>query len=449
MAVNGLIPGVTFGQDDFRKIPRDAVRLYAFPVAIDQYLATLDMLGEQAGADVLGEIDDALGVSLRDDLLAHVGRRAMIYQSEATGGGGMYSTVLLLALTDPIAFQSAHAQVVERANEAGEEQLNGYVRVRSWEQDGVTSYALTVPGLPVPIEPAWAVVGDHLAVAASPGGLRAAIAQVAEPASSVLDNPLFARAVSERTPAAGLSQVKFADSPRLARKGYGLTAALTSALANAVRSPLHPDRVSGPLVPDFGAFVANVEPAATIGWWDGDDYRIHAVGDASLLVGLASGLGSIADMQGIILPAFGAGVLLPAIGKARQTANELKSVTQVRSIAMAMNVYAVSNDDRLPESIDVLIEHDLVEHEMLVSPYGPAPDGGPDFAAMVGRGKTFSVNAQEILAIDRAMMFQGLGVTNVVFADEHVESLTYEQLEQYLAMPVNEGAREALGIIEY
>jgi prepilin-type N-terminal cleavage/methylation domain-containing protein len=42
------------------------------------------------------------------------------------------------------------------------------------------------------------------------------------------------------------------------------------------------------------------------------------------------------------------GILLPAIGKAKRTANELKDATQTRSIVQAMNVFAVSNGDNYP-----------------------------------------------------------------------------------------------------
>lgn len=42
------------------------------------------------------------------------------------------------------------------------------------------------------------------------------------------------------------------------------------------------------------------------------------------------------------------GILLPAIGKAKKTANELKDSTQQRSIVQAMNVFAVSNGDNYP-----------------------------------------------------------------------------------------------------
>ncbi len=42
------------------------------------------------------------------------------------------------------------------------------------------------------------------------------------------------------------------------------------------------------------------------------------------------------------------GILLPAIGKAKRTANELRDATQTRSIVQALNVFAVSNGDNYP-----------------------------------------------------------------------------------------------------
>lgn len=449
MEASGVDRSVSFGAADFRKAPVDTVRMYAVPVSLGHYLKMFDAMMAEQGEDPIGELSEMIGVDLRGEVLANIGPKAMVYQSESTGGGGLFSLAAVMSLVDAEAFGAAHAKLVSRANAGGEDELNGYVRIRSWNADGVAAYSLTTPGLPVPMEISWAVVGSDLVAAVSPMGLRAAVGQARSGRSSVLDNPLFARAVTARMPRGGAAQVSFADAARLAGRGYGLTGALMAAVSNGVRSPLAPERASGELMPGYAAFTAGIEPAASIGWWDGDDYRVHAVADGSVVVGIAAAVGSVADMQALLIPAFGAGVLLPAIGNARGTATELVSATQVRTVAQAMNVYAVSNNDRMPESLEELLEQGLLTDEILMSPYGPAPDGGPSIAAMVGRGKTFTVDSTEIFAIDRAMMFQGLGVTNVVFADEHTEKLTYEQLEAYLELPQNEGAREALGIVAY
>lgn len=455
MAASGITPGVVFGASDFRRVPSDAVRLYAQPMDIGMYLAILDAAAVQAGEDPLAELNRILGVDVREDLLAHLGSKVMIYQAESTGGGGLMSTVGIVGLDDAEAFADAHARLVESINREGMDRARGYLRIRDWtigDDDAVTAYTLATPGLPIPVEISWAITDGLLVKAVSRHGLEAAVGRVRAGRGnngSILDNPAFSRAVMERMPRGGAATVSFVDAPHLARKGYGLTSAVMTMIANGIRSPNAPDRVDGPLMPAFSPFVAGIEPSATIGWWDGDDFRSHAVMDASFVVGMASTLGSVADMQGLAIPMLGAGILLPAVGKARQTAQQLKSATQVRAMVQGMNVYAVANGDRAPESIEVMLEQGFVTPELLMSPYGPAPDGGPSIGVMVGQGKEFTINASEIFAIDRAMMFQGLGVTNVAFADEHVELLTYDQLDRYLNMPINQGAREALGIVEY
>lgn len=442
MSGTGLDPAVTFNSTHLRKAPRDTVRLYAAPVMTGQYLGLLDLASERMGGDVLAEVNAALGIDLRADLLENIGPRAMVYQSETTGGGGLTSTVLVLGFKDAARFKAVHARLVERANLAGERDMGGRLRVRAWNAGGLEAWSLTLPGLPIPVEPSWALVGTDLVVALTPGALRAAAAQAMGATSSVLDNPRFARAVMERMPQGGAAQIKFADSERLARRGYGLASLATAALANAVRSPASPDRVGGELLPPFADLVAGVEPAATIGWWDGNDYRLHAVGDASLAVGVASALGSVADVHAA-MPALAAGVVLPAIGKARQTAMELRATANIRMIGLAMHTYAADNDDRLPESVEELLEAGLLSEELLRSAYGPAPDGGAEIAVVLGGGR-FDWDATGILAVDRSMLLR-TGATHVLFGDGHVERLTWTELSAALLRPGNERAIEAVG----
>lgn len=455
MAASGVTPGVVFSADDFLRIPSDAVRLYAQPIDVDIYLALLDVLGAQAGEDPLAELDRLLGLDLREDLLAHVGSKLMIYQAESTGGGGLFSTVALIELTDAEAFAASHARMVESINRQGLDMARGYLRVRDWTvrgADDVTAYTLVTPGLPVPIEVSWAVVDNVLVKAVSRHGLEIAVQRVRTDrgrGGSILDNPDFSRAVVERLPRGGAATVSFVDAPRLARKGYGLASVAMTMLANAVRSPDAPDRVEGPLMPAYAQFIAGIEPSATIGWWDGEDFRSHAVMDASFVVGMAATLGSLADLQSLAIPMIGAGVMLPAVGQARMSARQIKSQTQVRGMAQAMIVFAAGNNNRAPESTQDLIDQGIITPELLESPFGPSPDGGPGIAVMVGPDRDFSPNAAEIVAIDRAMMFQGLGVTSVAFADGRAELLTYPELQRYLQMPENNGVREGLGIVRY
>lgn len=445
MAAAGYDRHVVFRRDDFKRVPEDAVRLIAAPINLMSYAEMFRSIAEQSGEDPFAIINDELGIDLERDLLANLGPRLYFYQAESTGGGGLMSSVLIVEARDPAALGTAHRRIIDRLNQVAAEQARGYARVRTWDADGIEAYAFTTPGLPIPIEPAWTILNGSLIVALSPTSLRGAIDQVRGGRKSVLDNRMFASAVGRRIPREGAAAVTFTDAPRLVRKGYGMTTLLCAALSNAVRSPGAPDRVDGQILPPFADFVKDVEPSGTVAWWDGDDYRSDAVGDRSVTVLVASTLGSFADVQAVAAPMLAAGVLLPAIGKARQTANQLKSATLVRAIDQGIVVYASNNNDQGPDSLQVLIDEGFITADMLSSPYGPAADGGPDITARLDRpDMANSFDASYIIVIDRAMLVNGEGVINVCFADNHVEPVDRNTLRRMLNDPVNEGAAEAL-----
>ena len=183
-----------------------------------------------------------------------------------------------------------------------------------------------------------------------------------------------------------------------------------------------------------------------IGYWDGDDYVSHYFGDRSVLVQAATGLGAVADLQGLVVPAFAAGVTLPALGQARQRANELKSATQLRSVQQAMMIYASTNDDQPPQSLEDLIEAGYIIEEMFESPMGSAWDNGPDYTFRLTEDAVASFNASYISGIDRAAVVNGEWEVNVVFADGHVERVDLIRLEELLNKEWNKGAIEDLQI---
>ncbi|MEM9374365.1 MAG: hypothetical protein AAGA55_12055, partial [Planctomycetota bacterium] len=334
--------------------------------------------------------------------------------------------------------------IVERANELGDGMAQGYARIRTLDLDGVAAFTLNTPGLPIPLDPAWTILNGKLVIALSPDSLSAAIDQMRGADTSVLDNPLFQRAVGARMPDGRVASLSFTDAPRLAKRGYGLTKMLLAAVANGVRSPANPDRVNFGLMPAYHEFTRGIEPSGTISWWDGEDLWYHSVGDRSVTVQAAALAGSFADVQAVFVPAFAAGVMLPALGRARQTAQELKGATQVRSLAQAALVYATNNKDRGPESVEVLIEQGYITRDLLSSPLGPAIDGGPDVVLRTDRpDMAASFDANFIIAVDRAMLVNGHPTVNVAFADSHAEAIDLPTLRLLLAEPVNRGAAVA------
>lgn len=444
MESQGYDPEGGFSQDDLKLVPADAVRVIATPIATRQIAEVFELLEAETGENPLREINDALGIDFAGDVLANIGPELLVYQSESTGGGGVSSAVLIANVADPATLGTAHARIVERANEFGQGMGEGYARIRTFDIDGVGAFTINTPGLPIPLDPAWTILNGKLIVALSPGSLSAAIAQVRGADTSVLDNERFQRAVGSRMPDGSVATLTFTDAPRLARKGYGLTKMLLAGFANGVRSPANPDRVNFELMPPYHEFIAGVEPSGSISWFEGDDLWNHSVGDRSVTVQMAALAGSLADLQAIAAPAFAAGVMLPALSQARQTAQELKGATQVRSLAQAALVYATNNNDKGPDSVEALIEDGYVVREMLDSPMGPAIDGGPDIVLRTDRPEmAASFDADFVIAIDRAMVVNGYGKVNIAFADSSAQTVDMQTLRVILDQPVNRGAAVA------
>ncbi len=446
----GAGPDVVFDRDAFRAIPRDAVRIYAKPASFRVLVEMAEAVEQETGEDIFAKLQEELGFDVRADVLENMGPRQTLYMSDTTGGGGLLSSVLLLDVRDTARLARAHNQLVTRFNQEMRDQARGYLRIHSSTRHAGEVFTLMTPGLPVPLELSWAIAEGRFVVALSPGSLDAAIAQLKSGRNSVLESESFQSAVLSRIPEQGASSVTFADTPRLARRGYGMVNLMLSGLANALRSPDAPDRVASPLMPAFHDFNADVRPFGMIAYWDGDDYMIDAKADRSMLVNFAAGAASIADVQGVAIAAIGGGVMLPALGKARQSARELKSMTLVRISVQAAITFMGANGDEMPESYEALIADGFMSPEMLESPFGPVGDGEPDIAMWfdLPNERAFSFDANQIIAIDRAMLLSTGWQTNVGFADNHVQKLSTWELEEYLAMPQNEGAREALGIPE-
>ena len=451
MEAMGNTEDTLFTKRDLRAVPVDAVQLSAFPTNIRGMLDTIETAIEMSGEEnPLDEIELEIGVDLMDEVLANIGDRGMYYQSLSTGGGGLSSMVIMVDLNDAKEMKRAHGRLVRRLNQLAADEIDGYARVKRWDIAGVDGFSMTAPGLPIPFEPSWAISKGTLVFTLTPLALSEALAQLnGLRDASILNHEGFRDAVLKRMPAEGAISLYFSDAPRLAAKGYGMTNLLTSALANVARSPEHPDRVSGSLMPGYHEFVSDVAPMGGVSSWDGDDMVSHYFGDRSVLVQLSTGLGTIADMQGLLVPAVTAGSLLPSLGKARQRANSLKSATQLRSIVQGMMIYASNNSYQPPESLEVLFEQGILEREFMVSPTGSAWDGGPDYTVRLTVEAVDSFDAMYIAGIDRAALVNGEQNINVAFADAHVEVLSRDELEELLKMPKNTGARKDLQIEGY
>ncbi len=124
------------------------------------------------------------------------------------------------------------------------------------------------------------------------------------------------------------------------------------------------------------------------------------------------------------------GIFLPALGKARQAAQQIKSSTQLRMIGQALAIYAQNNRDHFPEAgadwKARLISNGSVSAEMFEAP-GAAPGQESYFYNPAAK----SMNATSILVYENPDLWRGRGM-NVVFGDNHVEWVAGDQYRRLI-----------------
>lgn len=150
--------------------------------------------------------------------------------------------------------------------------------------------------------------------------------------------------------------------------------------------------------------------------------------------GLAIG-GVASGALGLLTTVMCIGLLLPAIGKARQTARELKSGTQVVHIGVALRMYAADNDNWMPETpdgLDRLVAAGTIGPETLVSPHAQG-GGGPSYIYLppgVPLDKASNVSQVIVVYENPAIVPR---VVNVLMLDGSVRQMTVGELNAHLS----------------
>ncbi|MEO1715988.1 MAG: hypothetical protein AAFR76_02650 [Planctomycetota bacterium] len=435
-----------FTKDDMRAVPRDAVFVTTASADFAWVLEILDAIGEDMGRDFVEQVREGFGIDLDSGLLSNVGPKWIYYQADSTGGGGLLSSVFLVEIRDVEAFKQTQASALIHGNQAGSALGRGYVRSREWQLDGNTVWSAVFPGIPVPIEPSWTIVDGWLIAAATPIGLTSAVGAMNSP-ESVLDNPLFQQAIGDRWPGDPVVQVSFIDTPRMAARGYGAMSLAASALANAARQPFNANAEPGTVMPAYSVFTDGIRPTGGFVTWDGGDMVQRVSMDASAVVQLAAAISQSGTFLAPQLIAAQAGVLLPALGEARQSARQVKSSVQVRGVVQGAIILHQDNPDA-DITIDHLLEMGAITEDILISPMGTPWDGGDSIVLreQFGDLDLGSFDAGLIVAMDRTMYVDGWDTVNIGFADGSVQAVPFWEARELMNEPKNAGLREEWGL---
>ncbi|MCI0365260.1 MAG: DUF3352 domain-containing protein [Phycisphaerales bacterium] len=440
--------------DDLRRVPADATYAQISKYDLAGIGKMYERMFEQAGMqmqqeipDIMAMIEEETGVHPQRDVFDHLGQTLGVYMSDTTGGGGLLSLVGFAQVKNADALNQTMSRITGRLNQLAQQNAKGYVRISERKLNGQTVTVLTFPGLPIPLELCWATSGGYLYAAGSPQALLAAIKQGQGGSPGLADNPHFKEMGGDKLGSDAI-QVSFVDTPKLMREGYGLVNLGVSALANLVRSPSDPSRDPGVLMPSYTELAQGAKASVTIARIQGDDLVATCQHDRSLLVNACGLAGIVGGPVGAA--AFAGAIAGSAAGQAQHHAMEhmdqmhqmhlQSSEGNLRELGMALQLYAVENNDRFPNSVDKLLQMEFVTADVFDSPAGDAADGGPDYWFDTSAMRLSAVRNPDrrILAYDR-VMYEGGQKVSVLFVDAHVETMPISKFQSLITQPPNGG----------
>lgn len=371
----------------------------------------------------VGAASIAVGRNVETDLLEPLGEHWIAYRAPGIAGNSLLGTVVANRLDDAEkAKQGLAALSIFLNNTAGtllrRERAPVEIAGRSVMFGETRVYYLATPL----ISPAWAIDGGYLYLGLYPQTVAGAVRHAAKTGPSILDNDAFKR-VLEQLGAKEVDSLSFTDLPHTAPESYASLLALSRLVLGigdlfGVPSP-------EPVVPTYDVIAANLVPTGSISWSDDRGFYARAIepfpGSALLQIGDISGLVQAAPLM--------LGVALPSMSRARETANRVKSASNLRQIGMVCLLHATENRGAYPKDPLAAAAARDAALSVFDSPLGDSPGG--DYAYLYFDGLTVAVGEEVVIAYDRAALDGGDG-TNVLFGDGHVEWMPRPRFQRAL-----------------
>jgi prepilin-type processing-associated H-X9-DG protein len=373
------------------------------------------------------QINMAVGMDIQKDLLRSFGDEWAYYVDPAVAGNGIVGATLVNRLRSPAKAEASIDKLEKFINAIVDAQLAGEkpkmsIAFRQAKFDQTTVHYL---GLPL-LQPAWAVSDGNLYIALYPEVVAAAARHVSAKGESITDNPDFTN-LRRRFGEHHASSFEFTDLPRLVPNTYSSWVVI-SHLAGA--GDLFGVPAPTLILPSLGKMMTHLAPAGEISWADADGLHFSALSPFPGSEILASDPTSMSAAQVPVLIS----ILLPALNKARQQAQQVKSAANLKNIGLAAQIYANNQKNgAFPKDFAVMMKETDLTVDIFVNPRTntAAPREAPkeqqlawvrDQSDYVWNGagkKSTTVGGDDPIAWEKP---EGLtGGINILFGDGHVQ----------------------------
>jgi len=370
----------------------------------------------------IAAVEAELNFKIRQDLLESLSGPMLVYV--LPGGVTMQSPqggfVIIARLKNAKLLEESLTALGKFAAEKSE----GMVQVSSQVQEGRTVYTWAVMPLAMAqIMPSWTVVGDRVIIGSNPALLTSAINQINSGTKSIRGTDGF-RKVTAKLPAELLS-FKYGDSKlqftQLMTAVQQFWPMATMFASNAgMKLPF--------VLPQLSHIAQDMGPSCQYSWFDAQGLRSHYRG-----AGIEPTLGAVAG------GAVGAGILMPALARARQQARQVVSMNNLKQLGLAVITYANDNQGKLPDNLDQAKQY-YGDSKVLKSPLKPKGFAGPSYIYINGHSMKAESPARQIVIYENPEYCQD--TINAVFLDGHVERMQRDRFLETLEATYKQLGRE-------
>ncbi|MFT5285726.1 MAG: hypothetical protein ACI8TQ_001893 [Planctomycetota bacterium] len=267
-----------------------------FKENVDPDLDMISMIGPMIG---LPDFD------INRDFVAHLGTSQGTFSSRAAGGG-FYSSVAFMDLSNDDAFAATLDQLEDQAVTMSAAATKGYFKLNRYDYNGVAMTSFQFGGLPIPVQPAYGISDGRLVMGISARAVEAAFDHAASGGPSLTAAPGFLEQLGGDLTKA--QSVMYFDVPGLIGDGYFAMDLMTNLLANGVRSKTGAEgvvREPGQLLPSLADLKAGALPIVSMNWVEGNDLLSEMRMDRSMLVNSAALIPYIAKVYVPMFALFG------------------------------------------------------------------------------------------------------------------------------------------------
>jgi len=370
----------------------------------------------------IAAVEAELNVKIRQGLLESLAGPMLFYAmpGAATMQSPQGGFVIIAELKDKKLWEESMTTLGKVAAEKSE----GMVQVSSQIQDGRTVHTWAVMPLAMAqIMPTWTIVGDKVVIGSNPAMLTSTVNQINSGTKSIRSTDGF-RKVTSKLPD-NLISFKYTDSKlqftQLMTAVQQFWPMATMAASNVgLKLPF--------VLPQLSHIAQDMGPSCQYSWFDAKGLRSHYQG-----AGIEPSLGAVAGVG------IGAGVLMPALARARQQARYTVSMTNLKHLGLAVVMYADDHDGKLPDNLDQAKKY-YGDSKVLRSPLKPKDFAGPSYIYVPGHSMKDDSPARQIVAYENTEYCQDDITT--LFLDGHVERMQKERFLQTLEATYKQLGRE-------